>query len=118
MDNAWPKLHNAMWPGIVGKGEEGNPVISLESMLDLTAAAEVDGQKFDGVDLFLADPHTPIDATEEQIQALAEAVRSRGHEVIIGGELFSDAMGAEGTPEGTYIGMVTFNVDTIVRALR
>ena len=43
-----PKLHNAMWPGLVGKGdEEGQePPISLEHMLDLTAAAEVDGQKF------------------------------------------------------------------------
>lgn len=78
MGNAWPKLHNAMWPGIVGKGEEGNPVIPLETMLDLTAAAEVNGQTFDGVDLFLAEPHTPIDADDEQIAALAEAVRSRG----------------------------------------
>ena len=55
---------------------------------------------------------------ESTVRAVQEAVRSRGHEVIIGGELFSDAMGAEGTPEGTYIGMVTFNVDAIVRALR
>jgi manganese/zinc/iron transport system substrate-binding protein len=55
---------------------------------------------------------------ESTVRAVQEAVRSRGHEVIIGGELFSDAMGADGTPEGTYIGMVTFNVDTIVRALR
>ncbi|MBP7602106.1 MAG: zinc ABC transporter substrate-binding protein [Thermoflexales bacterium] len=55
---------------------------------------------------------------ESTVRAVQEAVRSRGHEVVIGGELFSDAMGAEGTPEGTYIGMVTFNVDTIVRALR
>jgi manganese/zinc/iron transport system substrate-binding protein len=55
---------------------------------------------------------------ESTVRAVQEAVRSRGHEVVIGGELFSDAMGAEGTPEGTYIGMVTFNVDTIVSALR
>lgn len=55
---------------------------------------------------------------ESTVRAVQEAVRSRGHEVVIGGELFSDAMGAEGTPEGTYIGMVTSNVDTIVRALR
>jgi manganese/zinc/iron transport system substrate-binding protein len=45
-------------------------------------------------------------------------VRSRGWEVVIGGELFSDAMGAEGTPEGTYEGMVRHNIDTIVNALR
>ena len=49
-----------MWPGLVGKGaDEGQePPISLEHMLDLTAAAEVDGQKFDGIDYFLFLPHT------------------------------------------------------------
>ena len=40
-----------------------------------------------------------------------------GHNITIGGELFSDAMGSDGTPEGTYIGMVRHNVDTIVGAL-
>lgn len=52
------------------------------------------------------------------IEALQAAVRARGWDVAIGGELFSDAMGADGTPEGTYIGMFKHNVDTIVRALR
>lgn len=52
------------------------------------------------------------------IEAVQAAVRSRGHDVEIGGELFSDAMGDKGTPEGTYIGMVTHNVDTIASALR
>ncbi|MDQ2683585.1 MAG: zinc ABC transporter substrate-binding protein [Chloroflexota bacterium] len=51
------------------------------------------------------------------IEALREAVRSRGFEVRIGGELFSDAMGTKGTPEGTYLGMVRHNVNTIVNAL-
>jgi len=52
MTNLFPKLHNAMWPGLVGKGdEEGQePPISLERMLELTAAAEVDGQKFEGAE--------------------------------------------------------------------
>ena len=56
-----PKLHNAMWPGLVGKGdEEGQePPISLERMLELTAAAEVNGTKFDGIDYFLSSL-TPI----------------------------------------------------------
>jgi manganese/zinc/iron transport system substrate-binding protein len=53
----------------------------------------------------------------QPIEALQAAVRSRGFEVIIGGELFSDAMGNPGTPEGTYIGMVRHNIDTIVSAL-
>jgi manganese/zinc/iron transport system substrate-binding protein len=44
-------------------------------------------------------------------------VRARGFDVKIGGSLFSDAMGSEGTPEGTYIGMVRHNIDTIVTAL-
>ena len=52
----YPKLHNAMWPGLVGKGGPGSePPIDLDTMLNLTAAAEVDGVRFDGVDLFLFD---------------------------------------------------------------
>jgi manganese/zinc/iron transport system substrate-binding protein len=45
-------------------------------------------------------------------------VKSRGFAVAIGGELFSDAMGNPGTPEGTYTGMVRHNIDTIVSALK
>ncbi|MDF2759649.1 MAG: Xylose isomerase-like barrel, partial [Thermomicrobiales bacterium] len=75
--NTGPKLHNAMWPGLVGKGGDAEPPIDLETMLDLTAAAEVNGTRFDGVDLFLADPHTSIDASDDDIQRLAEAVASR-----------------------------------------
>lgn len=51
------------------------------------------------------------------VEALQEAVRSRGWDVHIGGELYSDAMGSAGTFEGTYIGMVTANIDTIAHAL-
>jgi manganese/zinc/iron transport system substrate-binding protein len=51
------------------------------------------------------------------VKALQAAVASRGFQVDIGGELFSDAMGQPGTPEGTYIGMVRHNIDTIVNAL-
>jgi hypothetical protein len=81
--NNFPKLHNAVWPGVVGKGGEGNePCIELDTMLDLTAAAEVDGRKFDGVDLFLYDPHVSIDATDEELADLAERVKGRG--LVIG----------------------------------
>lgn len=52
------------------------------------------------------------------IEAVVAGCKARGHEVKIGGELFSDAMGSAGTPEGTYIGMVRHNVDTIVEALK
>ncbi len=55
---------------------------------------------------------------ERNIRAVQDAVRARGWDVKIGGELFSDAMGTEGTFEGTYIGMVTHNINTIVDALK
>lgn len=77
--NNYPKLHNAMWPGLVGKGSPGaEPCIDLDTMLDLTAKAEVNGARFEGVDIFLFDPHVSIDATDDQIKALADKVSSRG----------------------------------------
>ena len=51
------------------------------------------------------------------VEAVQAAVRDRGFDVTIGGQLFSDAMGDAGTPKGTYIGMVRHNIDTIVGAL-
>jgi sugar phosphate isomerase/epimerase len=81
--NNFPKLHNAAWPGVVGKGSPGaEPSIDLDTMLDLTAAAEVDGVKFDGVDLFLFDPHVSIDSTDDDLKRLAERVTKRG--LVIG----------------------------------
>ena len=54
MTNTYPKLHNATWPGVVGKGPgTPEPAIDLAAMVDLTAAACVDGARFDGIDLFL-----------------------------------------------------------------
>jgi manganese/zinc/iron transport system substrate-binding protein len=52
------------------------------------------------------------------IEAVQAAAQERGHQVAIGGQLFSDAMGAPGTPEGDYPGMVRHNVNTMVEALR
>src|SRR4051795_6903539 len=78
MANNSPKLHNAAWPGVVGKGEGSEPPIGLDTMLALTAAAEVNGQRFDGVDLFLFDPHVSIDSTDKQLEELAKKVRSHG----------------------------------------
>ncbi len=77
--NTYPKLHNAMWPGLVGKGSpDAEPTIDLDTMLDLTAAAEVDGVTFDGVDLFLYDPHVNIDSTTDDIKRIADKIRARG----------------------------------------
>lgn len=52
------------------------------------------------------------------IEALQEAVKSKGHDVQIGGTLYSDALGSAGTIEGTYIGMFEYNVNTIINALK
>jgi len=77
--HSYPKLHNAMWPGLVGKGSPGaEPAIDLETMLDLTAKANVDGEKFDGVDLFLFDPHVSIDASDSDLRALSDKIASKG----------------------------------------
>ncbi len=76
--NVYPKLHNAMWPGLVGKGPDSEPPIDLDTMIDLTAGAEVDGVRYDGIDLFLAEPHTPIDVSDDGIKELADKVGSRG----------------------------------------
>ena len=79
--NNYPKLHNAAWPGVVGKGPDSEPPISLDTMLTLTAQAEVDGTKFDGVDLFLADPHVSIDSSEDDLKILADKVSGMGLEI-------------------------------------
>lgn len=55
--------------------------------------------------------------SERNIKALIAGAKSRGHEVAVGGELFSDAMGPGGTYEGTYVGMIDHNATTIARAL-
>ncbi|RYD32231.1 MAG: sugar phosphate isomerase/epimerase [Verrucomicrobiaceae bacterium] len=79
MSHSLPKLHNAMWPGLVGKGSPGaEPFIDLDTMLDFTAKAEVNGQKFDGVDLFLFDPHTNIDISEDDLKAMADKIAGLG----------------------------------------
>jgi len=74
--NNFPKLHNAAWPGIVGKGPDSEPPIGLDKMIELTANAEVNGVKFDGIDLFLFDPHIDIDSSKDDLKALAEKISS------------------------------------------
>ena len=81
MANNFPKLHNAAWPGLVGKGDGGEPPIDLDTMLDLTAAAEVGDKKFEGFDIFLYLPHFDIDAGDDEIKSLAEKARARNLEV-------------------------------------
>jgi sugar phosphate isomerase/epimerase len=79
--NNFPKLHNAAWPGLVGKGPDSEPPIDLDTMLEMTATAEVDGVKFDGIDLFLADPHISIDLDADGVKALVEKIQGHGLEI-------------------------------------
>jgi sugar phosphate isomerase/epimerase len=78
-----PKLHNAMWPGLVGKGDAPGqePPISLEKMLQLTAAANVNGQKFEGIDYFLFLPHTDPQASDDELRKIADMIASHGFAV-------------------------------------
>ncbi len=79
MPHKYPALHNAMWPGLVGKGGPGaEPPIDLDTMLDMTAKANSGGAKFDGVDLFLFDPHVSIDSTDDDLKRLADKIRGKG----------------------------------------
>jgi hypothetical protein len=103
--NNYPKLHNSMWPGLVGKKSMGGNEadLSLDTMLDLTAKADVNGVKFDGVDIFLNNPHTDIDVTDDGLKALADKVRSKG--LVIGSIVapvwfFGKAMGTAAEREG------------------
>src|SRR5688500_19270065 len=75
--NNYPKLHNAAWPGLVGKGPDSEPPIDLDTMINLTTAANVGGVRFDGMDLFLFDPHISIDIDDDWLKRLAEKFQSK-----------------------------------------
>ena len=78
--NTLPKLHNATWPGLVGKGPDSEPVIAFDQLLEMTAAAEVGGVKFDGIDVGLLEPHIYLDQAEEA-KKLADKVSKHGLKV-------------------------------------
>jgi sugar phosphate isomerase/epimerase len=88
-----PAIHNAMWPGLVGKGPDSEPPIDLDTMLDLTARAEIDGAKFDGVDLFLSLPHTDIDSSDDDLKRLADKLSARK---LVAGSLVAPVWPATG----------------------
>ena len=97
----------------------GVDVRGLQGMSTATEATAGDIQELAE---FIAERQIPAIFVESSvppatIEAVQAAVQDRGFNVVIGGQLFSDAMGAAGTPEGTYLGMVRHNVDTIVGAL-
>ena len=79
MPHTFPKLHNGIWAGLVGK-EEGtdHPPISSDRMVELTAGAGIGGQKYDGVDCFLFHPHTDPDAGDDELRAIADSIAAKG----------------------------------------
>ncbi|MEP6673396.1 MAG: sugar phosphate isomerase/epimerase, partial [Chthoniobacter sp.] len=107
MSHPLPKLHNAMWPGLVGKGDAAGqePPISLEHMLDLTAAANVNGQKFEGIDYFLFLPHTNPEASDDELKKIADLIASKGFNVgslvapVWAGTVGDSAMGDDAQQE-------------------
>jgi manganese/zinc/iron transport system substrate-binding protein len=97
----------------------GFDVRGLQGISTATEAGAADVQN---LAQFIAERKIPAIFVESSvpprsIEALQAAVKAKGHNVNIGGQLFSDALGSAGTPEGTYIGMVRHNIDTIVAAL-
>jgi manganese/zinc/iron transport system substrate-binding protein len=97
--------------------------LSVEAVQGLSTETEASTADVQALADIVAEREVPaifIETTisPRTIEAVQEAVRAEtGNEVTIGGELYSDAMGAPGTPEGTYIGMMRHNIDTIVAAL-
>ena len=95
-------------------------VVGLQGLSTATEAGVKDVQKLSAfiienkVKAIFVESSVP----KRTIEALQAAVKSKGHEVTIGGTLYSDALGDAGTIEGTYIGMFKYNVNTIVNALK
>jgi manganese/zinc/iron transport system substrate-binding protein len=94
----------------------------VKGLQGISTVAEAGARDLQEVATLIAERRIPAVFIESSVpvrfvEALREAVRARGYEVALGGELYSDALGDPGTPEGTYAGMVRHNVDTIVNAL-
>lgn len=97
--------------------------VEVQGLQGISTVAEASGQNVRRIAGFLAERHVKAVFVESTIsprgvQAIREAARARGHDVRVGGELYADAAGQPGTPEGTYVGMVRHNVKTIVEALK
>ena len=95
-------------------------VIGLQGLSTATEAGVQDVQKLSAfiIEKKIKAIFVESSVPKRTIEALQAAVKSKGHDVIIGGTLYSDALGTTGTTEGTYIGMFEYNVNTIVNALK
>lgn len=95
-------------------------VVGLQGLSTATEAGVQDVQKTASyiIDHKVKAVFIESSVPRRTIEALKAAVNSKNHDVVIGGTLYSDALGNPGTPEGTYIGMLKFNVNTIVASLK
>lgn len=94
----------------------------VRGLQGISTAAEAGTADIQNLAQFIVEGKIPAVFVESSvppryIEALQAAVQARGFKVKIGGSLYSDAMGSAGTPEGSYPGMVRYNIDTIVNAL-
>ncbi|WP_054852200.1 metal ABC transporter solute-binding protein, Zn/Mn family [Olleya sp. ITB9] len=98
----------------------GFEVVGLQGLSTATEAGVKDVQNLANfiIEKQLKAIFVESSVPKRTIEALQEAVNSKGHDVQIGGTLYSDALGSAGTIEGTYIGMFEYNVNTIVNALK
>lgn len=95
-------------------------VVGLQGLSTATEAGVQDVQKLAAfiIEKKVRAIFVESSVPKRTIEALQAAVNSKGHNVTIGGTLYSDALGNAGTEEGTYIGMFMYNVKTIVNALK
>jgi manganese/zinc/iron transport system substrate-binding protein len=95
-------------------------VVGLQGLSTATEAGVQDVQKTAAyiIDHKVKAVFIESSVPRRTIEALTASVNSKNHKVVIGGTLYSDALGNQDTPEGTYIGMLKFNVHTIVEALK
>ncbi|MCB0383340.1 MAG: zinc ABC transporter substrate-binding protein, partial [Psychroserpens sp.] len=95
-------------------------VVGLQGLSTATEAGVQDVQKLSAfiIEKKIKAIFVESSVPKRTIEALQAAVKSKGHDVSIGGTLYSDALGTAGTTEGTYIGMFEYNVNTIVNALK
>ena len=98
----------------------GFEVVGLQGLSTATEAGVKDVQKLAAfiIDNNVKSIFVESSVPKRTIEALQAAVNSKGHDVNIGGTLYSDALGTAGTTEGTYVGMFEYNVNTIVNALK
>lgn len=97
--------------GVEVRGIQGISTESESSLRELNALIDL------LVERKVAAVFVESSVPRKAVEALVEGCRAKGHTVTIGGELLSDAMGPAGTPEGTHIGMVVTDAETIALAL-